>query len=372
MKRLFYSSLVALSATASPALAQLPILQPGDAVLAIDVDPLASRSRYPAAESPSKIFDGLTVNPGATKYLNFGDQGGPRNGINSGFIVTPPTPGTIVQSMALTTAGDADARDPATWAIYGTNDAIVSADNSDGSAENWTLISQGAISLPAARNTLGPTISFANATAYNSYRVVFPTLKNFRDDGLMQVNEVGLFTSNDATGASILTGAPVTSILAIQLPRSDSRAPTNEGADKLFDGLTNTKYLNFGKENTGFVVTPQSGASVIGSFQISTANDAPGRDPASWVLYGTNDPITSPDFSQGNLESWTLIDSGALALPEARMTAGAVVSVSNANSYTSYRMAFPAYLASVRGNSDGPLVATFSTTFPVNFGSPQR
>ena len=167
----------------------------------------------------------------------------------------------------------------------------------------------------------------------------------------MQVNEVGLFTSNDATGTSILTGTPATSILAVQLPRSDSRAPTNEGADKLFDGLTSTKYLNFGKENTGIIVTPQSGASVISSFQISTANDAPGRDPASWILYGTNDPVTSPDFSQGNLESWTLIGSGALALPDARSTAGPVVNVSNVNSYTSYRMAFPTLKDAANVNS---------------------
>ena len=343
MKRLFYSSLVALSATASPALAAIPILQASDPILAIDADPLASRSRYPAAESPAKVLDGLVTDPGSTKYLNFGDEGGTRNGMNSGFIVTPPTPGTILQSMAITTANDAENRDPTSWAIYGTNDAIASTDNSDGSVESWTLISQGAVALPSARNTLGPTISFPNATAYNSYRVVFPTLKNFRDDGIMQVNEVGLFTSNDATGTSILAGTPAASILAIQLPRSDSRAPTNEGADKILDGLVTgpSKYLNFGKENTGFIVTPQSGPSVIDSFEIWTANDADGRDPASWVLFGTNDPITSPDFSQGSLENWTQIDSGSLALPTDRLTSGGVIDVNNAASYASYRMVFP-------------------------------
>src|SRR5258706_275494 len=52
-----------------------------------------------------------------------------------------------------------------------------------------------------------------------------------------------------------------------------------------------TKYLNFGREMTGIIVTPQTGASILKSFTLTTANDGPERDPARYFLYGTNSPI---------------------------------------------------------------------------------
>jgi hypothetical protein len=343
--KLILSTALVCSVT-SQALAATPILQAGDAILAIDAGPLTSHSRHPGGEDAPKAVDS---NP-ATKYLNFGDQGSRANARNSGFIVTPTNPGTIVQSMVITTANDAENRDPTRWAIYGTNDPITSANNSDGQAENWTLISEGDVALPATRQTLGPVLPFANATPYNSYRIVFPELKNFRDDGLMQVADVGLFSSLDATGSNILAAGNPT--IAIQLPRSGAQSPMGEGPEKMLDGLSNTKYLNFGKENSGFIVSPASGSSVVGSFRITTANDSPSRDPSSWILYGTNDVIVSPNFSQGNLENWVEIDAGAIELPLDRETAGPIVSVSNATSYSSYKMVFPTMRDSAAGDAD--------------------
>ena len=104
---------------------------------------------------------------------------------------------------------------------------------------------------------------------------------------------------------------------------------------------TDQKYLNFGDLNSGLIVTPASGASVINSFQISTPNDFENRDPSAWQLFGTSDPISSADNSTGLAENWTLIDSGTLALPTARRTLGPLVTVANnTTSYTSYKMMF--------------------------------
>ena len=75
--------------------------------------------------------------------------------------------------------------------------------------------------------------------------------------------------------------------------------------------------------------TPSGGPSIVESFQITTANDAEERDPSSWELYGTNDPITSVDNSQGDGENWTLIDSGEVSLPTERNTEGPIVAVNN-------------------------------------------
>ncbi len=149
---------------AAPVNAQL--FGPGDPVLAIDTD-VTVTSDYPNFEGPSSVTD---QNAG-TKYLNFGQAG-------TGFIATPVFGSSTIQSLQLTTANDAEERDPASYELYGTNDPITSADNSFGDQENWTLISSGALTLPPERQTPGPIVDFANATAYTSYKLIFPTVKN--------------------------------------------------------------------------------------------------------------------------------------------------------------------------------------------------
>lgn len=116
-----------------------------------------------------------------------------------------------------------------------------------------------------------------------------------------------------------------------------SRNPTAENPGALLDGNTGTKYLNFGEVNSGFVVAPQSGASTAIGLQLWTANDHPSRDPAGFSLYGINggvDPLTMNSTGEG---AWTLIASGLLNLPEARLATGDIVWFSNDQSYDAYR-----------------------------------
>ena len=311
------------------------ILAPGDPILAINIDALFSNSSYPAGEPPAAVLD----DDANTKYLNFG-------GRNSGFIVSPAFGHSQVQSFVITTANDAEGRDPTSWELWGTNETIVSLDNSDGMGENWTLVDSGSVSLPDTRFTVGPVVTVNNAGSYASYRFTFPSLKCER---LMQIADVAFYESTDGSGNSVLaTGDP---ILAIQLPRTPSDYPCGEAPTFALDGDPNTKYLNFGKENTGFIVTP-SAADVVRSFQITTANDSPSRDPSSWELYGTNDPIVSTDNSQGDGENWTLIGSGTVELPTDRMTAGARVAVNNDTAYSSFRMIFPTQRDPNAGDAD--------------------
>ena len=68
--------------------------------------------------------------------------------------------------------------------------------------------------------------------------------------------------------------------------------PRQRGALRSTDG-TSDKYLNYGKVNSGFIITPAARPSTVTSFQITTANDIANRDPSAWSLYGTNDAITS-------------------------------------------------------------------------------
>jgi len=339
---MLFVALVAAMATAKlePASAQQPILQPSDQLIAIDVVP-SSFSSYPGAENPAKAIDGIIPPSGSTdgnKYLNFG-RGNARAG--SGLIVTPAA-ATTVTGIQLATANDGIGfREPASYALFGTNDVINhssaatgGADNSDSTQYSWTLISQGPLTPPNTTNTLYPIVNFANATSWTSYRIQFPTLQG-PTGCCMQVAEVRLL---DAANVNVL--APTNGVSAFQLAAL-SESPGGEGVNNLVDQNPATKYLNFGKNGAGFITTPSVGPRAVTAFQITTANDAEGRDPASWVLYGTNDPITSGQNSTSNAENWTLVDQGTLSLPADRGVLGDMVSVANTTQYASYRMVFP-------------------------------
>jgi len=321
--------------------ASIPILKPGDFIIGIDTDGMKSNSSYPAAENPPKLLDS---NP-ATKYLNNAGPG-------CGFIVTPSLGMTLLQSFTLTTANDSATRDPKSWEIYGTNEAIKSVDNSTGLAESWTLMGSGAVALPSTRLTLGPVVAVSNMAPYTSYKMVWPTNGG---SSRIQVADAAFYPMPDGTGMNLLAvGDPILAIHAGWDSRSPAAGPTglSEGPKSAIDATTDWKYLNFGEINSGFIVTPSIGPSTLDSFQITTANDSPERDPTIWMLYGTNDPITSADNSAGTSETWKLIAGGSVDLPSDRNTLGPILEICNqAEAYTSYRMLFTSVKDAAAANS---------------------
>ncbi len=115
--------------------------------------------------------------------------------------------------------------------------------------------------------------------------------------------------------------APGDQIVAIDLDGPTQQSPPAEQVPNAIDG-TLAKYLNYGDVNSGFIVTPSAGVSIVDGFQITTANDRAERDPTSWALFGTNDPVTSGNYSDGSQENWMLIDSGAVSLPSGATPSG--------------------------------------------------
>ncbi|MHC4086757.1 MAG: hypothetical protein ACYSU5_16360 [Planctomycetota bacterium] len=184
------------------------ILAPGDFIIAIDTDGgSASPGAEPVTEAIDQIYGGANE-----KYLNNG-------GANSGFIVTPAYGPSIIDSFTIWTANDAEPRDPATWQLYGTNAAIVSAMHSTGTAESWTLIDSGSISLPAGRNATdnGPggnnaTVLVTSTETYASYKMLFPTLKGAGE--YMQIAEVQFYGVSYSPSAR----APDPAHLAVDVP----------------------------------------------------------------------------------------------------------------------------------------------------------
>jgi hypothetical protein len=135
------------------------------------------------------------------------------------------------------------------------------------------------------------------------------------------------------------------------VPQGNSSYPGDESPIRALDGNPSTKYLNFGEQNSGLIITPASGASIVRSMRLTTANDAVERDPTSYEIWGTNSLISSADNSTGLAENWTLISSGTLSLPDSRGADGPLVSFANSTSYTSYKILFPTVKNTAAANS---------------------
>lgn len=310
------------------------ILAPGDFIIAVSSNAIAPASSYPAGEAPPKAIDGVSPLVGTNKYLNFGKEG-------TGFIATPAAP-VAMQSFTIGTAGDADGRDPSRYEIWGTNSAIASTDNSTGlGGENWVLLSVGSLALPTARNTTSSVVNISNTTAYDSYKVVFPAIRNSGAADSMQIGEFTGYTLPDAGGVSVFSAS--NPILAIDTLVSRSNFPAAESPANAIDGTAGAKYLNFAGAGSGFIVTPSAGATIVGSLSITSADDSilQARSPTSYELYGTNSAIVSYSNTTGTFEAWTLISSGAVPLPIADLTEGDPIMFDNSTAYTSYKVLFP-------------------------------
>jgi len=65
-----------------------------------------------------------------------------------------------------------------------------------------------------------------------------------------------------------------------------------EGKDKCFDGSPATKWLVFAPSGWIQYRLPGGTGYTIDKYRITSANDAPGRDPREWTLSGSNDGVT--------------------------------------------------------------------------------
>ena len=144
--------------------------------------------------------------------------------------------------------------------------------------------------------------------------------------------------------------APGDAIIPIDADGGSS-SPGNEAAPNAIDG-TLAKYLNFGEVNSGFIVTPSHGRRRRQEFSDHDGQRRAGARPQRLAAL-RHERARSPasPHSTGTAESWTLIGSGALALPAARDTLGPVVNVTNNTAYTSYKMLFTGVKNAAAANS---------------------
>lgn len=298
-------------------------------------------------------FDSIGCNNGNV-------QDAEHSGTNSGFIVTPFAGPTIVTSLQIATGNDDPTRDPQSWELYGTNDPIQSEWGSFGDQESWTLIASGTgMNLPDDRGVwAAETAPFANTTAYTSYKFVVTELKG-PGDVACQYSEIQFFGTKVGAPLGIKLDTTDALVLAVDEDPPPYLAlcgdELREGPGQAVDGNASTKYLAWGgwgasdyAKYTGLIITLPGGPAAVQSLGMVTANDAPERDPVSFELYGTNDPIVDLPNSAGDGETWTLVATGALNLPEDRFTRSTVTDLVNSTTYASYRIVFP----EMRGTQD--------------------
>ncbi|MFM7568933.1 MAG: PA14 domain-containing protein, partial [Betaproteobacteria bacterium] len=112
-----------------------------------------------------------------------------------------------------------------------------------------------------------------------------------------------------------------------------ANSPSSEGPLNVLDGDSSSKYFNRDKLNTGLVFAyPQ--AQVVDTLRLVSANDAPERDPITFVLYGSNE---SAEWAGSD---WVEIASGGTGLASARRVASDVA-IESDTAYRFYKLVFP-------------------------------
>jgi uncharacterized delta-60 repeat protein len=299
-------------------------------------------NNWPAAESPAQATDGNA----ATKFLIFQSSG-------AGLVLTPANPALAYNRLALTTANDGPERDPASYSIYGSSTVLPTSGTI--ATNTLTLIQQGTLALHTDRGVGPHVVQFANTTAYASYLVAFPTVRNPAGNNLTQIAEVKLsqgmtVRSQVAMGTARggrLSGNTFTFGTAGLTNPGTNWVPT-QSPDNALDGDVSATYLLFQNNGMGLIASPAGGGSeVVNQLSFWTAGDAPERDPVSYAVYGFDTLVTQ---TTGTLPVGTAIATGTLTLPTERGAGPTTVNFTNTNAYASYLVVFPA-VRSTSGNN---------------------
>ena len=262
-------SLFLLAAFAvSPALLSAAnLLAPGHQIIGVAATPgspasavavsgtIAGANNFPSAESPPNAIDNST----GTKYLNFAE-------INCGFIVTIPGGSSTVTGFQFTTANDAPERDPITITIEGTTaaDPTTAAGNA-----TWTQIYSGPSGLGTdpGRLGVGGAISFANASAFNTYRLLITDVRNQATANSMQFSEVQFVgTVTDLTPPVVASTVPARGAIVQNLTQIEvlfSEPVTGVDASDLLINNVPATGIIFGAPNQFIFTFPQPATGAV-------------------------------------------------------------------------------------------------------------
>ncbi len=231
----------------------------------------SARNSIGDAENQDKAFD----NDPSTKWLDHNDWQGAPTAQDPSWIQLDLSAAKAVNELAITSANDAPERDPENFNLLASNDG----------GETWVNLASW-VGESFDERAERRSFSVANQLAYSSYRLEIT--KNKNNDGLLQLAEVELI-GPELAGAdhSLSNGASYSARFSI----SDS-----EGAAQAFDRDVATKWLDHNEwqgapseENPAWIQVQLAEAQAVNELMITSANDAPERDPATFELLASND-----------------------------------------------------------------------------------
>jgi hypothetical protein len=202
-------------------------------------------------------------------------------------------------------------------------------------------------SAPAYQTVLGGgntfVVGFTGATGgLNAAQQI--SQFQFTTSGTQVAPRLNIFKSSDT----------VVGINAVPAAGTAANSPGAEAAPNSVDSDQPSKYLNFNKVNAGIIVIPSVGATIATRLSLTSANDAPERDPATYEILGTNDTNlndTSPALNPTNWQAfWTLITVGSVPAFSGR-GAEQEFAFANSTAYLSYLVDFPTVANPAAANS---------------------
>ena len=294
-----------------------PIPTPGPQDLCTGGTITASAENAPN-EDKTKAFDNTT----STKWLAFASTGW----IQYDFAGTTAY---AVNKYTVSSANDYPTRDPKNWTLKGSNDGT-----------NWTTVDTRT-NVTFASRFQTQTFTFTNTTAYQMYRL---DISANSGDVSLQLSEIEMFGASGSTptpGATATpTPTPTPGATATPTPTPGTGVdrctggtisasgdnPPNEDKTKAFDDSSATKWLTFA--SAGWLQYDFAGttAYAINKYTITSANDAPDRDPKNWTLKGSNDGT-----------NWTVVDTRTNITFASRFQKQ-TFSFTNTTSYQIYRL----------------------------------
>lgn len=176
----------------------------------------------------------------------------------------------VVLKYSLTSGNDAPDRDPVDWEFSGSQDG-----------STWTVLDTRTGQSFAERNQ---TKDFAvdSDDAYKYYRL---SVTANGGSGAIQISEWRIYVS--PAGPSGPQDFTSEATLTVSMENGGG-ANGGEGSLKLIDNDNNTKFLaSYSPDFWMQQELPE--AEVVNKYTITSANDAPDRDPLDWTLSGSND-----------------------------------------------------------------------------------
>ena len=151
------------------------------------------------------------------------------------------------------------------------------------SANNWIKVDEQINKTFRPSETLFFNITYASYSAIkssNNYRLI---VKENNGGENSSMAEWQMFGSSSVFKSSITsTGGKMTDKYNLN---------ANEGVQYLIDKNADTKYCAVDKGETFWVQYSSPTPAKITKYSLTSANDAPGRDPVKWVLQASNDGV---------------------------------------------------------------------------------